>query len=109
MFLAKNGVCATLADTDQHLTITLCGQMRQILQAVNIQDSVRIGLRPPVSPELSIGFCLWPQPFGNDAGSNDIGGMTNIGYETFAQVKAGIEKDAEKEMWTEEKKNEKMN
>ena len=38
-------------------------------------------------------------------GKNDIGGITNIGYETFAQVKARIEKDAEKEMWTEEKKN----
>ncbi len=41
-------------------------------------------------------------------GKNDIRGITNIGYETFAQVKAGIEKDAEKEMWTEEKKNEKI-
>ena len=39
-------------------------------------------------------------------GKNDIGGMTNVGYESFAQVKAGLEKDAEKEMWTEEKKNE---
>ena len=38
-------------------------------------------------------------------GKNDIGGMTNVGYESFAQVKAGLEKDAEKEMWTEEKKN----
>ena len=41
-------------------------------------------------------------------GKNDIRGITNIGYETFAQVKAGIEKNAEKEMWTEEKKNEKI-
>lgn len=39
-------------------------------------------------------------------GKNDIRGMTNVGYETFAQLKAGIEKDAEKQMWTEEKKNE---
>ena len=41
-------------------------------------------------------------------GINDIGGMTNIGYETFEQVKAGIEKDAEKQMWTDEKKLKKI-
>ena len=37
-------------------------------------------------------------------GKNDSYGMTNIGYETLAQLKANVEKDAEKEMWTEEKK-----
>lgn len=37
-------------------------------------------------------------------GKNDISGITNIGYETLAQLKANIEKDAENEMWTEEKK-----
>lgn len=42
-------------------------------------------------------------------GKNDIGGVTNIGYESFAQVKARIEKDADTEMWTPEKKNQKIN
>jgi hypothetical protein len=42
-------------------------------------------------------------------GKNDIGGVTNIGYESFAQVKARIEKDADSEMWTPEKKNQQIN
>jgi hypothetical protein len=41
-------------------------------------------------------------------GKNDMRGMTNIGYETLAQLKVKIEKDAEKEMWTEEKKKQKI-
>jgi hypothetical protein len=39
-------------------------------------------------------------------GKNGTSGQTNIGYQSFGQVKAEFEKDAEKEMWTEEKKNE---
>jgi hypothetical protein len=41
-------------------------------------------------------------------GKNDIGGMTNIGYETLAQLIAKVEKNAEKQMWTEEKKKEQI-
>ena len=39
-------------------------------------------------------------------GKNDIGGATNIGYETLDQVKGGLIKRANTEMWTEEKKTE---
>jgi hypothetical protein len=39
-------------------------------------------------------------------GKNDIGGMLNVGFQTFAQVKADIEQKAVKEMWTPEKKKE---
>jgi hypothetical protein len=39
-------------------------------------------------------------------GNNDIGGMTNIGFQNFAQLKSDLEKKAEKQMWTPEKKNE---
>ena len=38
------------------------------------------------------------------SGKNDIGGMTNIGYENLSQVKANLEKTADSEMWTPEKK-----
>jgi len=41
-------------------------------------------------------------------GNNGTNGITNIAYETFAQVKSNLEKKAENEMWTEEKKNEKI-
>lgn len=38
-------------------------------------------------------------------GKNNVDGITNIGYQSFEQVKSVLEKDAEREMWTEEKKN----
>jgi hypothetical protein len=38
-------------------------------------------------------------------GKNDIGGLTNVGYETIEQIIAGVEKDASSEMWTVERKN----
>jgi len=38
------------------------------------------------------------------SGKNDIGGMTNVGYENLTQVKANLEKKADSEMWTPEKK-----
>jgi len=37
-------------------------------------------------------------------GKNDIGGMLNVGFQTFAQVKADLEQKADKQMWTPEKK-----
>jgi len=39
-------------------------------------------------------------------GENDIRGITNIGFKTFDQVKTNLLSKADKEMWTEEKKNE---
>jgi hypothetical protein len=39
-------------------------------------------------------------------GKNNIGGVLNVGFQTFAQVKVGIEQKADKEMWTPEKKKE---
>ncbi len=39
-------------------------------------------------------------------GKNDLGGILNVGFQTFAQVKADIEQRADKEMWTPEKKKE---
>jgi hypothetical protein len=41
-------------------------------------------------------------------GRNDIRGVLNIGFQTFAQVKADIEQMAEKEMWTPEMKTRKI-
>jgi len=41
-------------------------------------------------------------------GKNDIGGMLNVGIQSFAQVKTDIERRAEREMWTNEKKKEKI-
>jgi len=38
-------------------------------------------------------------------GNNDIGGITNIGYESLEQIIEKIEKRAEEEMWAEEEKN----
>jgi hypothetical protein len=39
-------------------------------------------------------------------GKNDIRGITNVGYQTFDQVKIDLLAKAEREMWTEQKKNE---
>lgn len=39
-------------------------------------------------------------------GDNYIGGVTNISYQTLEQIKADLEKMAEKQMWTPEKKKE---
>ena len=37
-------------------------------------------------------------------GNNDMSGITNVGYQTFTQVRADVETRAEKDMWTPEKK-----
>lgn len=41
-------------------------------------------------------------------GKNDIAGTTNVGFMTLNQVKQDIEEQADKEMWTTEKKEDKI-
>ena len=66
-----------------------------------IDDNLMIANWKPGKEKIIYGNSIF-----RHEGKNDIGGVLNVGFQTFIQLKADLEQKADKEMWTPEKKKE---